>query len=56
MVSSPPDGIVWAKAGLASALVLGESSTPLTDADLLVGGDVPNPGDDIGDRTGEGDL
>lgn len=56
MVSSPPFVGGCAEIGLPSGCLRGESSTPLIDADLLVGGVVPKPCDDTGDRTGEGDL
>ena len=36
-------------------LRLGEVSTPLDDGDTLVGGDVPNPWEETGERTGDGD-
>lgn len=54
IVNSPP-GLEYASEGLPRGRALGERSIPLTDADLLVGGEVPNPGDEIGDRIGEGD-
>ena len=41
--------------GLPRGRALGERSMPLTDADLLVGGEVPTPEDEIGDLIGEGD-
>lgn len=42
--------------GLPNGLRPGDSSNPFTEADLLVGGEVPKPWDETGDRTGEGDL
>jgi len=56
MVSSPPAKERCVEIGLPNGLPLGDISTPLIDADLLVGGDVPNPCDETGDRTGDGDL
>ena len=54
IVNSPP-GLGNASVGLPRGRALGERSIPLTDADLLVGGEVPTPDDEIGDRMGEGD-
>lgn len=34
---------------------VGEKSSPLKDGAILVGGDVPNPWEDVGDRKGDGD-
>jgi hypothetical protein len=34
----------------------GEVSKPLKDGETLLGGDVPCPGEESGERTGEGDL
>lgn len=34
----------------------GDVSNPLTEAVTLVGGEVPNAAEEVGDRTGEGDL
>lgn len=42
--------------GLPRAFERGDMSTPMTEADLLVGGEVLNPWDETGDLTGEGDL
>ena len=55
IVSSPPLGTGYANCGLPRGLALGDTSMPLIDADLLVGGEVPTPGDEIGDRIGDGD-
>jgi hypothetical protein len=56
IVNSPPLVGGCDDVGLPNAFTLGESSMPLTDADLLVGGEVPRPGDDTGDLIGDGDL
>lgn len=34
---------------------VGDKSRPLKDVEILVGGEVPNPWDDVGDRKGDGD-
>ena len=34
----------------------GETSSPLKDVEILVGGEVLNPYDDVGERNGDGDL
>jgi hypothetical protein len=36
--------------------LLGDVSNPFTDAEILVGGEVPTPCEDTGDLMGEGDL
>lgn len=42
--------------GLARGFRLGDVSMPLTDPDLLCGGEAPPPELDTGERIGEGDL
>jgi hypothetical protein len=54
-IVNSPLGLGYASVGLPRGLALGEMSTPLTDADLLVGGEVPRPGDETGDRIGDGE-
>jgi len=56
MVNSPPLRGACVDMGLPSGFARGEVSKPFTEADLLVGGDVENPCEETGERTGEGDL
>ena len=50
-------GELWPGKGLPVPLGArwGDVSKPLTDAVTLVGGEVPNAAEEVGDRIGEGD-
>lgn len=51
-------GLCVVESGLPGSrpLRFGETSSPLTDVEILVGGEVLNPYDDVGERSGDGDL
>lgn len=63
--SSPPKSVLnlgeWGLCGIGSGLPArrapntGEASSPLTEVEILVDGELPYPCDDVGERIGDGD-
>lgn len=51
----PRPRVCWVEVGLPSGFLDGDISKPLMDPDLLVGGDVSGPWDEIGDLIGDGE-